>query len=128
MDPRIDESRFRDIVTTVMTICLAWEMVSSEVLELIEATDTRRKRQLVTKRGSDDIGLLLLLFSNTRQQLYGKRRFWMDTRSQHWVFHVVGGLLLQEHTFQGLFQMSRASFNNLLNILGSFFCPHIYLS
>ena len=63
--------------------------------------------------------LLFAIITTMRPPRYGPR-FWVDTRSSHWVNHVLGGSLLQDQEFSRTFRMTPGSFMELHRILGIF--------
>jgi len=63
--------------------------------------------------------LLFAIIATMRPPRYGPR-FWVDTRSSHWVNHVLGGSLLQDQEFSRTFRMTPGSFLELHRILGIF--------
>ena len=77
---------------------------------------TRLKQR--TRRNELTI-LLFTIITTMRPPRYGPR-FWVDTRSSHWVNHVLGGSLLQDQEFSRTFRMTPGSFLELHRILGIF--------
>src|SRR5436305_8723183 len=119
LNPTNNEMSFHAAVTSVIAAWMAaYHIFFTKRRKLLV---NRLKSRKISRRlkTHDDTEMLLLLHLTLTQTLYGRRRFWADARSQHWVYHVSEGVLLQQDAFEKTFRLSRRSFNKLLSYLGS---------
>ena len=81
----------------------------------------RHERKHVSKRrrGDDELAMAFTAVALQESQ-YNFRRFWVDAGSNHWISHLLDGVLLQEEQFAKTFRMNRNSFNALHSLLGMY--------
>jgi hypothetical protein len=82
--------------------------------ELMHCRGRKRKRL----EDDDELALAFMVGVLESESLYNLRRFWVDTRSNHWITYVLDGMLLQEEQFTKMFRMNRSSFDLLHGVLG----------
>jgi len=93
------------IVVAVFQVLLAFRILVNVYTELEQLQSRRHARRTAKKRKRDDDDLALLGALIYKQKTT-VRRFWIDARSNHWITHVLDGMLLQEAQFNKAFRMS----------------------
>jgi len=89
--------------------------------ELMLPRGQKRKRVEKRRRADDELALTFMVAVLESESQYNLRRFWVDTRSNHWITYVLDGVLLQEEQFTKMFRMNRNSFDILHGLLGMHF-------
>jgi hypothetical protein len=87
------------------------------VLSHQEQKECESRRIKKRKREDDDLAAVSSIAIMLDGNGYNFRRFWVDTRSNHWIRHVLNGMVLRETEFDKVFRMSRDTFNKLHDIL-----------
>ena len=107
------------IVVAIFQVLLASRILVNVHTELEQLESRWHARRTAKKRKQDDNDLALLgalLYT----QKTTVRRFWIDAQSNHWITHVLDGMLLQEAQLDKAFRMSRNLFDMLHSVLGLF--------
>jgi hypothetical protein len=79
-----------------------------------------RKRRILKRRRDINVASVIATTVALQEHQYGFRRFWVGTRSTHWILHMLEGTILAGEQFEKFFRMDRNSFEGLHAILGMY--------
>ena len=119
--PKRSQQRVIFLLGCLMMILHFISSSSSVLTQLALRKSSRvRKRRILKRRRDIKAASVIAITAALQGHQYGFRRFWVGTRSTHWILHMLEGTILAGEQFEKFFRMDRNSFESLHAILGMY--------